>query len=47
MGGLVCIDKELVVTLFCQQRCNNGRCVGRQSGVGGDGKVAGDEHPGS
>ena len=47
MGGLVCINKELAVTLFCQQRCDNGRCVGRQSGVGGDGEVARCEHPGS
>ena len=47
MGHLVRIHKELAVTLLCQQRCNNGCCVGRQSRVGGDGKVAGDKHPGS
>jgi len=47
VGHLRHIHKELAVTLLYQQRCDNGCCVGRQSGVGGDGKVAGDEHPGS
>jgi len=47
VGCSFCIHKELAVTLLCQQRCDNGRCVGRQSGVGGDGKVAGCKHPGS
>ena len=41
------IHKELVVTLFYQQRCNNVCCIGRWSGVGGDDKVAGDKHPGN
>ena len=39
VGHLMCTHKELAVTLLHQQRCNNG--------VGGDGEVAGDEHPGS